>query len=53
MEDLKLNKVVRLEERDLQKVKGGNHATCGCGCAEFNGVDNGKESATDNQNKPS
>ncbi len=48
MEELKLNKVVRLEKRDLNKVKGGNQADCGCGCAEFNGLDNSDESVKDN-----
>lgn len=49
MEDLKLNQVVKLEERDLQKVKGGIQATCGCGCAEFNGQDNTSQSTTSNR----
>lgn len=48
MEELKLNKVVRLEKRDLNKVKGGNQADCGCGCAEFNGLDNSDQSLKDN-----
>lgn len=48
MEDLKLNKVVKLEKRDLKKVKGGIQADCGCGCAEFNGLDNTSKSTTDN-----
>ncbi len=36
MEDLKLNKVVRLEEKDLKKVKGGDKMPCGCGCSDLN-----------------
>lgn len=48
MEDLKLNKVVKLEERDLEKVRGGIQASCGCGCAEFNGLDNTSKSTSDN-----
>lgn len=53
MEELKLNQVIRLEKKDLTTVRGEYQATCGCGCAEFNGLDNGKESATANQNNPS
>lgn len=47
MEDLKLNKVVKLEERDLEKVKGGIQGSCGCACAEFNGLNNSDESYND------
>lgn len=47
MEDLKLNKVVKLEERDLEKVRGGIQGSCGCACAEFNGLNNSDESYND------
>lgn len=50
MEDLKLNQVVKLEERDLQKVKGGIQAACACGCAEFNGLNNSDESFKEGTN---
>lgn len=49
MEDLKLNQVVKLEERDLEKVRGGIQGSCGCGCAEFNGLDNSQSSFDGNK----
>lgn len=44
MKELKLNQVVKLEKRDLKEVKGGTKPDCACACAEFNGLDNQKES---------
>lgn len=44
MKDLKLNKVVKLEEKDLKKVKGGDKVPCGCGCSDLNGLHNSFES---------
>lgn len=50
MEELKLNKVVKLEKRELQKLKGGDQAPCACGCAEFNGLDNNDQSFKEGTN---
>lgn len=41
MDDLRLNKVTGLNERDLKQVKGGVvEVKCGCGCGEVNNVSN-------------
>lgn len=49
MKELKLSQVVKLEKKALKQVHGGNiKPPCGCGCAEFNGLNNSDSSHGDN-----